>query len=99
MELRVALNKTIKFCELKAVDLAKASGVDQFEISKYRRGHKDMGSANLSKVIDSLPLSAKVYFSHLLIFGEDADFETQNATGKPDKPNCKTSEVAGCKVF
>lgn len=75
MEPRVALDKTIKFFKLKASVLAKASGIDRHEISKYRRGHKDMGSVNLFKVVAALPLNAKLYFCHLCIFGEDADFE------------------------
>lgn len=77
MEPRVALDKTIKFFKLKAVDISRNSGVDRFELSKYRRGHKDMGSVNVFKVVNALPIRAKLYFFHLCVFNTDADFDYQ----------------------
>lgn len=82
MDPRIALDRTIKFFKLKAVDLSKASGLDKHELSKYRRGHKDMGSVNLMKVINVLPLNAQLYFCHLLIFGDNADFNQSDEAKK-----------------
>lgn len=77
MEPRVALDKTIKFFKLKAIDISRASGIDKYEISKYRRGRKDMGSVNAFKLVNALPIKAKLYFFHLCVFGHDADFDHQ----------------------
>lgn len=43
-----------------------------------------MGSTNLFKVVAALPLNAKLYFCHLCIFGEDAEFEA---------PHCKAADA------
>ena len=75
MEPRIALDKTIKFFKLKAIDISRASGVDRFELSKYRRGHKDMGSLSVFQIVNALPIRAKLYFFHLCVFDSDADLE------------------------
>jgi hypothetical protein len=79
MEPREALDKTLNYFDLKATDIAKASGVDAQELSRYRRAHKDMGSLRLFKVIEILPLNAKMYFYNLCIFGDSASFEIKRA--------------------
>ena len=63
MHPREALNKVIEVHKLKAVDIAKASGVNVHEISKFRNGHKDMMTSTFFKIAYSLPNTAK---SHLL---------------------------------
>lgn len=62
MEFREALNETIRVFQLKAVDIAMASGVNEHEISRYRRGHKDINSTTLHKIISGLPKNARMYF-------------------------------------
>jgi transcriptional regulator with XRE-family HTH domain len=79
MEPREALDKTFNYFELKASEVAKTSGVDAQELSRYRRGHKDMGSLRLFKIIETLPLNAKMYFYNLCLFGESASFEIGRA--------------------
>lgn len=86
MDPRIALDRTIKFFKLKAINLSKASGVDRHELSKYRRGHKDMGSVSLIKIVNVLPLNARLYFCHLLIFGDNADFNQDDETKKASPP-------------
>ena len=85
MEPWVALDQTIKFFKLKAVDLAAASGIDRHEISKYRRGHKDMGSHNLQKLITALPLKARLYYCYLCFFGETLEIQDEFHNGKQGK--------------
>jgi hypothetical protein len=62
MEFREALNETIRVFQLKAVDIAVASGVNEQEISRYRKGHKDINSTTLHKIITGLPKNARTYF-------------------------------------
>jgi hypothetical protein len=80
MEPREALDKTLNYFDLKASDIAKTSGTDPQELSRYRRGHKDMGSLRLFRIIETLPLNAKMYFYNLCLFGESASFEVKRAT-------------------
>ncbi len=63
MHARDALNKVMKVHKLKAVDISRASGVDEYELSKFRNGHKDMTTATFFKIVHALPALAK---SHLL---------------------------------
>lgn len=72
IDFRVALDRTIKNFGLKAADIAKNSGaISVHELSKYRRGHKDIASKTFSKIIKSLPMNAKLHFIHLCVFGEE----------------------------
>lgn len=73
-----ALDKTINYFGLVAADISRASGVTVQEISRYRRGRKDMVSKTLFKIVDALPMKAKLYFWHLCVFGDDADFENRS---------------------
>jgi len=69
MDPREALDTTIKIFNLRAIDIAQQSGVDPQMISRYRNKRKDMNSLNLYKIVNVLPLQARVYFSSLLIAG------------------------------
>lgn len=62
MEFREALNETIRVFRLKAVDISEASGVNEQEISRYRKGHKDINSSTLHKIVNALPRNARAYF-------------------------------------
>lgn len=93
MEPRVALDKTIKLHNLNAAQLARDSGVNKQELSRYRRQHKDMGSLSVFKVVDALPLKAKLYFWQLCFFGDAAELHglvQGTSRAKYNKPN-KTS--------
>lgn len=65
MNPRKALDQTIKHFELKAKDLAELGGITEYELSKYRRGHKDMVSTTVFRIIKALPESARFYFYSL----------------------------------
>ncbi len=69
MEFREALNETIRVFHLKAVDLAQASGVTEAEISRFRKGRKDVTATTLYKLIQGLPNNARAYF--LILCSED----------------------------
>ncbi|MGL4618718.1 MAG: GIY-YIG nuclease family protein [Chroococcidiopsis sp.] len=76
IDFRVALDRTIKVFGLKAADIAKNSGViNVHELSKYRRGHKDIASKTFFKLVEAMPLNAKLYFTHLCVFGEETKVE------------------------
>jgi len=71
MEFREALNETINIFQLRAVDIAKASGVNEQEISRFRKGRKDVTAGTLYKLIQGLPANARVYF--LMLCNEDTN--------------------------
>lgn len=73
MHPREALNQVIKVHKLKAVDIAKASGVNVHEISKFRNGHKDMTTSTFFKIVYSLPNTAKSHLLALCLFKNDED--------------------------
>ena len=73
MHPREALNQVIKVHSLKAVDIAKASGVNVHEISKFRNGHKDMTTSTFFKIAYSLPNSAKSHLLALCLFKSEED--------------------------
>lgn len=76
MKPQEALDTTLKYFKIKAVDLSRNSGIDPYKISKYRRGHKDMGSVSVFRLLNALPTKAKLYFLHLYLFGEDTQGQT-----------------------
>lgn len=65
MDHREAFNTIIKVHKLKAVDIARQSGVDVHEISKFRNGHKDMTASTFFKLVDALPPVARSHFMAL----------------------------------
>ncbi len=78
MHPREALNKVIEVHKLKAVDIAKASGVNVHEISKFRNGHKDMTTSTFFKIAYSLPNTAKSHLLALCLFKNDEDNKYHN---------------------
>lgn len=78
MDPRTALDLTIKFFKLKASDISKASGIDIYEISKYRHRRKDVLSVRLIQLINALPLNAQIYFWNLCVHGDKANFVQQS---------------------
>ena len=71
MHPREALNTVIEVHNLKAVDISKSSGVDVYEISKFRNGHKDMTTSTFFKIVNALPNSAKSHLLALCLFQDE----------------------------
>ncbi len=88
MDHREALNTVIKVHKIKAVDIAKKSGVDVYEISKFRNGHKDMTASVFFKIVDALPPVAR---SHFLALRQIKDTEPE--INYKDSPK-KTMKIA-----
>lgn len=86
MHPREALNQVIEVHKLKAVDIAKASGVNVHEISKFRNGHKDMTTSTFFKIVYSLPNTAKSHLLALCLFKNDEDNNYHNIK-LVEKPN------------
>lgn len=63
-----ALDKTIKVFGLKAIDLAERSGVRAQDISRFRRGHKDLYLGNFLAVVRAMPTEAQIYLVSLVLF-------------------------------
>lgn len=72
MHPRDALNAVMETHKLKAVDISKASGVDQHELSKFRNGHKDMNTATFFKIVHALPALAKAHLIALCMTDEES---------------------------
>lgn len=71
---REALDRTLKLFDIKASSLAESAGVSEQAVSRYRNRKQDMTSLTLYKLISALPLSARFYFSALLISEEEVQF-------------------------
>jgi predicted transcriptional regulator len=71
MHAREALNEVMKVHHLKAVDISRNSGVDVYEISKFRNGKKDMTTQKFFKIVNALPNSAKSHLLALCMFEND----------------------------
>ncbi|MDJ0903729.1 MAG: hypothetical protein QNJ55_33560 [Xenococcus sp. MO_188.B8] len=89
MHPREALNKVIEVHKLKAVDIAKASGVNVHEISKFRNGHKDMMTSTFFKIAYSLPNTAKSHLLALCLFKNDEDNKYHNLKVSEKKTSYK----------
>ena len=87
MHPREALNQVIKVHKLKAVDISKASGVDVYEISKFRNGHKDMTTSTFFKIAYSLPTSAKSHLLALCLFQNDDNNNYHDVSELAEKSN------------
>ncbi len=86
MDHREALNTVIKVHKIKAVDISKKSGVDVYEISKFRNGHKDMTASVFFRLVDALPPVARSHFSALR---QIKDEDQHNSTSKKEKETSK----------
>ena len=59
MDARVALDMTIKEFKLKASEIAEKAGMNQHELSRYRRGHSDVLASRAFQIIKALPTHRK----------------------------------------
>lgn len=57
-----AFDMTLKVFNIKAADIAKATGIAESSISSYRHKQRDMGSTALVEMIRALPLTAQLHF-------------------------------------
>lgn len=62
MDPREAIDRTIKTFNLKAADIAQASGITVQMLSRYRKKRQDMTSLKVFQVIRALPRDAQDFF-------------------------------------
>jgi transcriptional regulator with XRE-family HTH domain len=67
MDFRTALNETLRRFGIKAAALSEACGISPMEISRFRKGRKDVNAATLKRMVDALPNDARLYFYYLLM--------------------------------
>ncbi|WP_414623821.1 helix-turn-helix domain-containing protein [Calothrix sp. CCY 0018] len=67
MNFNQAFDMTLKRFEISAKQLAKQSGVTPQSISEFRRGKKSIQTDSLERLLEFLPIEAKVYFFNLLL--------------------------------
>lgn len=54
-----ALDLTIRLLDLEVKPIAEKAGISESQISRYRKGKADIGSASLARLIRALPEKAK----------------------------------------
>jgi hypothetical protein len=57
-----ALDETIRLYKLKGADIAQFAGINPGELSRVRKGDKDILSTTFVKIALALPLPARLYF-------------------------------------
>lgn len=62
MHMNKAFRLTIEKFNIRAVDIAKASGVAESDVSRFLSGKTDSGYRKVDKLIMALPPTAKDYF-------------------------------------
>ncbi|MBW4661006.1 MAG: helix-turn-helix domain-containing protein [Drouetiella hepatica Uher 2000/2452] len=93
MDHRESLNFVISTFKLKAVDLAQRSGVDPYQLSRFRNGRIDFLSHTLFKVVDALSYEQRAVF-YGLMQGSDCK-ETQHEINEGEKYECHGSIPPG----
>jgi transcriptional regulator with XRE-family HTH domain len=71
MDARVALDITLKKFKLKAAEIAEKAGMNQHELSRYRRGHSDVLASRAFQIIKALPTHAQIHFWMLYLQESD----------------------------
>ncbi|MDX1920797.1 MAG: helix-turn-helix transcriptional regulator [Candidatus Caenarcaniphilales bacterium] len=71
MKFRDSLNTVFEAFSVSAIDVAERANVGADQISKFRRGHKDLNSSTLERIVEALPPSAKTYFYFLMASNSD----------------------------
>ena len=74
MNFNQAFNSTLKKFGVSAKQLAERSGVTPQSISEFRRGKKTIQTDSLEKLLEYLPIEARMYFFSLLL-GEEISAE------------------------
>lgn len=69
-----AFKLTIEKFNIRAVDIARSSGVAESDVSRFLNGKTDSGYKKVDKLISALPPTAKDYF-WLVYKSGDAVFE------------------------
>lgn len=67
MNFNKAFDITLKKFEISAKDLAEQSGVTPQSISEFRREKKTIQTDSLQKLLEFLPIEAKMYFFSSLL--------------------------------
>ncbi len=66
MKLDIAFDKSLKKFKLSAAWLSRQSSVSEKIISQFRNGHQRIYTETLEKLVEALPIEAKLYFFDLL---------------------------------
>ncbi len=66
MKLDIAFDKSLKKFKLSAAWLSRQSSVSEKIISQFRNGHQRIYTETLEKLVEALPIEAKLYFFGLL---------------------------------
>lgn len=66
-----AYNYVLNEYNIKAKDIAKATGKAETDISKFRNGHRNISVDILQELVNPLPMEARAHFAMLYLFGEN----------------------------
>jgi hypothetical protein len=66
LKLDIAFDKSLKKFKLSAAWLSRQSSVSEKIISQFRNGHQRIYTETLEKLVEALPIEAKLYFFDLL---------------------------------
>ncbi|MEM7555207.1 MAG: helix-turn-helix transcriptional regulator [Cyanobacteria bacterium P01_A01_bin.84] len=67
MNFNQAFDTTLKEFKINAKQLAEKSGITPQSISDFRRGKKNIQTDSLEKLLEFLPIEARIYFFSLLL--------------------------------
>ena len=57
--------------DIRAKDIAEATGKSETDISKFRNGHRNISADILQQLIHALPMEARAHFITLYSFSEN----------------------------
>jgi predicted transcriptional regulator len=72
VKFRDSLNTVFEAFSVSAIDVAERANVGADQISKFRRGHKDLNSSTLERIVEALPSRAKTYFYFLMASNDES---------------------------
>ncbi len=78
--------------QIRAKDIAKATGKSETDISKFRNGHRNISAEMLQLLVRALPVEARAHF-FILFFFQDADPEISYKDAP--KKTMKVAETSG----
>ena len=78
--------------QIRAKDIAQATGKSETDISKFRNGHRNISADMLQLLVRALPVEARAHFNMLFSF-QDANPEIKYKN--PPKKTMKVAEKTG----
>lgn len=82
MEFAAAFRETLHHFRIKGEEVAQRSGLPASRISAFRNG-TNVRAQNIEKILDALPLEARYYWLHLVLFNKPP---TDNPWSKTEPP-------------